>query len=242
MVVQERQRRASELRQVDEIAPVRKIALLKGSRQVKPGTPVEGTECRKYRDRRLSYTGLTDARLSYAMLNQLGHLIEPVDDYLDYLTATGTSERVARGLGYDLKDFWVYLHQLDISVEEVSTEDLENWIDWLRLPSELRFASDHIVLLGVAPTSNDTVVSRKLSTVVGFLDYMYRVRGDIERLPYRRGADGDDRESLRNPVDGEPPRGAGATPKGSGDPQVELTGADTEGSEHSTSQRLVRLR
>jgi hypothetical protein len=115
----------------------------------------------------------SEGKPSYILMDRFGHVVQPVDDYLSHLTADGVSPTTVRSLAYDLRDLWVYLDQLAITLDEVAVDDLEKWIGWLRLPPELRFMYEQILLLDATPACSDSTVARKLSTVVGFFEYRY---------------------------------------------------------------------
>ncbi|MHB8826836.1 MAG: tyrosine-type recombinase/integrase [Acidimicrobiales bacterium] len=122
-----------------------------------------------------------DGLPSYTVVDDVGLPIVPIDQYLAYLTARGSSPNTVRSYAFDLRDFWTFLDQRDQSVLAVSVDDLAAWISWLRLPESLRVGGGSITPLDPEPHLAPSTISRKLSAVVAFYEFLGQ--RDTEVLP-----------------------------------------------------------
>ena len=109
---------------------------------------------------------------SYTVVDSVGLPIELVDQYLSYLTARNSSPNTVRSYAFDLRDFWTFLEQRGIAPMEVNVDDLAQWMAWLRLPRALRFGERTITPIDSTPHMAPTTVSRKLSAVVSFYEFV----------------------------------------------------------------------
>lgn len=109
---------------------------------------------------------------SYTVVDDVGLPIVPIDHYLTYLTARGSSPNTVRSYAFDLRDFWTFLDQRDQTVLAVGVDDLAGWISWLRLPATLRVRGGSITPLDPEPHLAPATISRKLSAVVAFYEFL----------------------------------------------------------------------
>jgi integrase/recombinase XerD len=109
---------------------------------------------------------------SYTVVDDVGLPIEPIDQYLGYLTARNSSPNTVRSYAFDLRDFWTFLDQRGQNALEVSLDDLAMWITWLRLPKALRTGVRSVVPINPSPHLAPATISRKLSAVVSFYEFM----------------------------------------------------------------------
>jgi integrase/recombinase XerD len=105
---------------------------------------------------------------SYTVVDDVGLPIEPIDQFLGYLTARNSSPNTVRSYAFDLRDFWTFLDQRGQNALEVSLDDLAMWITWLRLPKALRTGVRSVVPINPSPHLAPATISRKLSAVVSF--------------------------------------------------------------------------
>jgi integrase/recombinase XerD len=109
---------------------------------------------------------------SYTVVDDVGLPIEPIDQFLGYLTARNSSPNTVRSYAFDLRDFWTFLDQRGQNALEVSLDDLAMWITWLRLPKALRTGVRSVVPINPSPHLAPATISRKLSAVVSFYEFM----------------------------------------------------------------------
>ncbi len=109
---------------------------------------------------------------SYTVVNDVGLPIVLIDQYLEYLTARGSSPHTVRSYAFDLRDFWTFLSQRNQTALAVSVDDLAGWISWLRLPPSLRAGGVAIIPLDPVPHLAPATISRKLSAVVAFYEFL----------------------------------------------------------------------
>lgn len=114
----------------------------------------------------------SDGPPSYTVVDDVGLPIVPIDQYLGYLTARGSSPNTVRSYAFDLRDFWTFLDQRNQAALAVSVDDLAGWISWLRLPTSLRVSGGSITPLDPEPHLAPATISRKLSAVVAFYEFL----------------------------------------------------------------------
>ncbi|MGC8509975.1 MAG: tyrosine-type recombinase/integrase [Acidimicrobiales bacterium] len=114
----------------------------------------------------------SDEPLSYTVVGDAGLPIEPIDQYLAYLTARNSSPNTVRSYAFDLRDFWTFLKHRGQNALEVNIDDLAMWISWLRLPTSLRSGDRSVVPIDPSPRLAPATISRKLSAVVSFYEFM----------------------------------------------------------------------
>ena len=109
---------------------------------------------------------------SYTVVDSIGLPIEVLDQFLTYLTARNSSPNTVRSYAFDLRDFWTFLEQRGITPMEVDVEDLAQWMTWLRLPGPLRGTGRSVTPIDATPHMAPATVSRKLSAVVSFYEFL----------------------------------------------------------------------
>ncbi len=118
--------------------------------------------------------------------------VEPVEQYLAYLTDIERSPNTVKAYAHDLKDYWVFLACKGLDWREVRLEDIGEFVAWLRLPPAGR-SGQVAVLPAVQPQVGASTINRKLSAVSAF--YQHQVRHGVDvgellaawQLPGRRG-------------------------------------------------------
>lgn len=134
---------------------------------------------------------LATSRISWTVLGEDGHPVEPVDRYLAYLTAIERSPNTVKAYAHDLKDYWVFLAGRGLDWREARLEDIGEFVAWLRLPPAGR-DGEVAVLPSVTPHVSEETVNRKLSALAAFYTHQDRHGvglGDllITWAPGRRG-------------------------------------------------------
>jgi integrase/recombinase XerD len=112
-------------------------------------------------------------RRSWTVVDERGIPI-PADDFLAYLGAIEQSPNTQRAYAHDLKHFFTYLADSDLSYTEVTGEDLAYFVQYLRRPApDVPFISE------AAAARRATSVNRTMAGVGSF----YRFLGDRDDLP-----------------------------------------------------------
>lgn len=71
---------------------------------------------------------------SWTVIDDCHAMIDPVDRYLAFLSASDHSPNTVRAYAHDLRDFFEFLCGRDRHWRSVTLEDLGRFIEWLRLP------------------------------------------------------------------------------------------------------------
>jgi len=107
----------------------------------------------------------------YLLVDSNGLPVLPVMRYLKFLDTTGKSSNTQKTYCYALKQYFMFLKQMDLDHTIIKLNHLVDFVGWLRNPLE-----------GGTVTSLHPIVSRKtestinltLTAVMGFYDYLYR--------------------------------------------------------------------
>ncbi|WP_327586815.1 site-specific integrase [Nonomuraea sp. NBC_00507] len=138
--------------------------------------------------------------------------IEPVEQFLAFLTSIEKSPNTVKAYAHDLKDWFAYLHGHRLSWRVATLEDVAGFVAWLRLPPETR-TGNVTVLPTVAHHCSAASVNRKLSSLTSFCEFHAR-HGDVELAGLlitmqpgrRRGAATSFKSFLHHVTKGEPER------------------------------------
>jgi integrase/recombinase XerD len=131
------------------------------------------------------------SRVSWTVLGDDGHPVEPVERYLAYLTDIERSPNTVKAYAHDLKDYLVFLTARNLDWREVRLEDIGEFVAWLRLPRAGRGGAV-AVLPSLAAHVGEATVNRKLSALAAFYTHQARHGVDLGELlttwaPARRG-------------------------------------------------------
>jgi integrase/recombinase XerD len=110
---------------------------------------------------------------SWTVLDDDHRQLEPVEQFLAYLTSIERSPNTIKAYAHDLKDWFVYLGGRELDWREVSLEDVAGFVGWLRLPPAAR-AGLVAVLRSVAQHGRAASVNRKLAALTSFCEFHAR--------------------------------------------------------------------
>jgi integrase/recombinase XerD len=110
-----------------------------------------------------------------------GVLVEPADRYLAHLTAIERSPNTVRAYAHDLRDYFAFLGSRGLAWDEVSLEELGQFVAWLRLPRGAR-DGQVTVLPWVEGSVSASTVNRKLSSLASFYEFHQRHGVDVADL------------------------------------------------------------
>lgn len=105
--------------------------------------------------------------------------VEPIEDFLAHLWATGAAPNTVQAYAHDLKDLFVWLDQAGLDFRRLGLEQLAQFFDWLRRPKPAR-TPGVFMLPGTAPAVENSTLQRKRSAVASF--YRFHARRD-ESVP-----------------------------------------------------------
>lgn len=110
---------------------------------------------------------------SWTVLDPAYDVIAPVERFLAHLAAIERSPGTVRSYAFDLRDYFTFLEQMDVSWQSVRLEDLGRFVAWLRLPPGERAGG--VTRLGrVADYCSASTINRKLSAVGSFHEFHQR--------------------------------------------------------------------
>ena len=75
-----------------------------------------------------------DRTIEYILVNKDLDIVVIVQKYLNYLKATGKSPNTIKNYCYHLKLYFSFLEEIDKMYNQVSTDDLVAFIQWLKKP------------------------------------------------------------------------------------------------------------
>lgn len=131
---------------------------------------------------------LVDAAASWTVVDADG-VVEPVERFLAYMSATERSPNTIRAYAHDLRDFFEFLAGRQLAWDRVQLEDVGRFVAWLRLPPVARAGS-----VGVLPSVESSLsaasVNRKLSALSSFYEFHQRHGADLGPLLTRWHAGG----------------------------------------------------
>src|SRR5436305_1893298 len=76
-----------------------------------------------------------DHHKRYVVVDEKGSLVEPIVRYLKYLDRIGAARNTLRSYASALKLYWHYLLQQELDWQQVTLDDLAQFVLWLKLPS-----------------------------------------------------------------------------------------------------------
>src|SRR6266540_2071611 len=91
--------------------------------------------------------------------------VEPVDQYLAWLSRIERAPTTVRAYAHDLKTFWEFVEARGLQWDAISLEQLRAFTAWLRSPA------DNVVVLATGrPARSASTVNRILTAVFGFYE------------------------------------------------------------------------
>ena len=106
---------------------------------------------------------------SWTLLGEDGSVVEPVEQYLAYLTAIEQSPNTVRAYAISLKLWFEFLAHVGVDWRCAGPEDVARFVAWLRAPAE-----NVIVLADASAVRAPASINRYLAAVFGFYDHHAR--------------------------------------------------------------------
>ncbi|MCU5765295.1 tyrosine-type recombinase/integrase, partial [Bacillus cereus] len=121
----------------------------------------------------------------YILLNKEYQLVEPVMRFVKYLDNTGKSPNTIKTYCYHLKLYYEFMDQREINLNEISFEELANFVGWLRYPT----VNKVIEIKLKDAVREETTVNAILNAVMSYIEYLNRV-GEFRELNVFKEAKG----------------------------------------------------
>lgn len=108
--------------------------------------------------------------ISWIVLDNSYKPVEPIQSYLHYLRSLNRSPNTIHAYACHLKLYWEFLNVAGLDWQQVSLENLADFIHWLRQPDQkvLSISSN-------TPKRIDSTINTILAAVSGFYDYQGRL-------------------------------------------------------------------
>jgi integrase/recombinase XerD len=106
---------------------------------------------------------------SWTLLDDTGVVVEPVEQYLAYLTVIERSPNTVRAYAISLQLWFEFLSRAGLDWRQVGVEDVARFVGWLRSPAE-----NVIVHADMSAVREAATVNRYLAGVFGFYEHHAR--------------------------------------------------------------------
>ncbi|OMH24014.1 tyrosine-type recombinase/integrase [Bacillus thuringiensis] len=107
----------------------------------------------------------------YILVDSDGVPVIPVVKYLKYLDVTGKSSNTQKTYCYALKQYFLYLQEIEKDYKHIRLEDLVEFVGWLQNPYE---STKVMSLRPVQTKKTERTVNLTVTAVTNFYDYLYR--------------------------------------------------------------------
>src|SRR6266516_851357 len=120
-----------------------------------------------------------DHQKRYVVIDGTGEIVDPIVRYLKYLDRLGSARQTLRSYASALKLYWEFLGQQHLDWQQVTLDDLSQFVLWLKLPS------GSLKVLPVQPVEqarSNRTINHALTVVRGFYDYHWRLTEDVTNV------------------------------------------------------------
>lgn len=114
-----------------------------------------------------------DFSKEYILINKDLDVVVPVKKYLNYLKATAKSPNTIKNYCFHLKSFFGFLEEIGVNYNNVNTDNLVSFIQWLRKP----IRSMQVDFLYSENSICDQTVNTIITAVSSFYQYICRMEG-----------------------------------------------------------------
>jgi integrase/recombinase XerD len=113
-----------------------------------------------------------DYQKRYVVIDDEGVLVEPIVRYLKYLDRIGAARNTIRSYASMLKQYWNYVSQQQLDWQQLTLDDLAQFVLWLKLPT----GSLHILPAQPVPQArSNRTINHALTVLSSFYDYHWRM-------------------------------------------------------------------
>jgi integrase/recombinase XerD len=113
-----------------------------------------------------------DHQKRYVVMDEEGGLVVPIVHYLKYLDRIGSARQTLRSYATALRLYWEFLSQEHLDWQQITLDDLSQFVLWLKLPS------GSLKVLPANPVEqarSNRTINHTLTVVRGFYDYHWRI-------------------------------------------------------------------
>jgi len=113
-----------------------------------------------------------DHQRRYVVMDEEGRLVVPIVHYLKYLDRIGSARQTLRSYAAALRLYWEFLCQEYLDWQQITLDDLSQFVLWLKLPS------GSLKVLPASPVEqarSNRTINHTLTVVRGFYDYHWRM-------------------------------------------------------------------
>ncbi len=108
----------------------------------------------------------------YVVIDDEGMLVEPIVRYLKYLDRIGAARNTIRSYATALKQYWEYLLQQQLNWQQITLDDLAQFVLWLKLPT----GSLRVLPAKPLPQARSSrTINHALTVLSSFYDYHWRM-------------------------------------------------------------------
>src|SRR6266702_1433631 len=113
-----------------------------------------------------------DQQRRYVVIDDEGVLVEPIVLYLKYLDRIGAARNTLRSYATVLKQYWEYLSEQKLEWQQITLDDLSQFVLWLKLPT----GSLHVLPAQPVPQArSNRTINHALTVLSSFYDYHWRM-------------------------------------------------------------------
>lgn len=116
-----------------------------------------------------------DGRTRYFLTDDSGEPVQAVMRYLKFRDNQGMARNTLRLNCYQLQSFFTYLTEADRSYDQVTIDDLAEFMAWLRNPLTLT----NLIQFNFEPARTEQTINETIDTVISFYEYLAR-SGEFE--------------------------------------------------------------
>jgi len=113
-----------------------------------------------------------DHAIRYVVIDDEGILVEPIVRYLKYLDRIGAARHTLRSYATALRLYWQYLDQQQLDWQQITLDDLAQFVLWLKLPSG---SLKVLPAYPVEQVRSNSTINHTLSVIRSFYDYHWRM-------------------------------------------------------------------
>src|SRR6266699_3044026 len=118
-----------------------------------------------------------DHQKRYVVIDDTGKIVDPIVRYLKYLDRLGSARQTLRSYASALRLYWDFLGQQRIDWQQVTLDDLSQFVLWLKLPSG---SLKVLPAYPVPQARSNRTINHTLTVVRSFYDYHWR-QEEVER-------------------------------------------------------------
>jgi len=113
-----------------------------------------------------------DHQKRYVVIDDTGKIVDPIVRYLKYLDRLGSARQTLRSYASALRLYWDFLGQQRIDWQQVTLDDLSQFVLWLKLPSG---SLKVLPAYPVEQARSNRTINHTLTVVRSFYDYHWRM-------------------------------------------------------------------